>query len=72
MKTLTQQVSHAVGRLNALYGSGDVIKCGYYADGRIEFTTCSYGMRPQTRHGRLVGNTVHALRRQTKLEDMTA
>ena len=58
------KVSAAIRRLNWNYGRGDIVAVRLFADGRIEFDLKGYGMRQETRRGRLVGNTVHALRHQ--------
>lgn len=65
--SLSGRVIAAVRELNALYGYGDVRACKVYLSGAIEFTVQGYGMRPVIRRGRLIGNTVHALRHQRSI-----
>ena len=62
------KVSAAIRTLHGRHVRGDLLAVRLFADGRIEFDQKGYGMRQETRRGRLAGNTVHALRHQLKLK----
>lgn len=62
--TRGQLIIACLQRLNTLYGRGDVRNVKVYLDGRIEWTRQPYGLKTETRHGRIVGDTVFALGHQ--------
>jgi len=67
MPTTLQKVSEAIKILNWHYGRGDLRAVKLFLDGHIEFARAPFMMKTETRHGRLIGNTVHALGHQRKI-----
>jgi hypothetical protein len=61
------KVRATVVTLNNLYGYGDVKQIRLYAGTKVEFLVQGFGMNPQWRCGRLIGETVYALNHQRKL-----
>lgn len=66
-RPLVHRVADTLRQLNDVYGKGVISNVHLYLSGTIEFTQTPQGCIGTKKRGRLVGNTVYALRHQRKV-----